>query len=562
MDKIPLRTRFIILFAGMIAGALILYVIWSNYSQQKQAEYEMREKAYVLSKQLESVWEFMSLNQDRINHDSDGKYNFKGLHCSLVGKSIGALFGKKTSYTIRYVNYNPRNKSDSPDAYEGGAIDRFKADSKLTEVYGLTEYKGEQVFRYVVPMKIDRTCLECHGEPAGEIDVLGYPKEGWKVGDLGGALSIIMPTEIYMQSKKRNIIQELAFFSALIVIFVLIIYYATAKLVTKPLYKLTLAAEELKKGNLSTTNVDADEMQAQGEIKVLAVQFSDMIEEMRNVYNNLENKVELRTKDLAEAYEILEDQRAQLEVINSRLQKDNEYKSDFLAIMSHELRTPLTSIVTFAEILGDLSISEDKRLRVVHDIISSSQVLLALINNTLDMARLEAGTASLNLEEVELVDIVNEVEAVIEPIAHKRNLLLITNVADNVPIIDADHDKLRRIIENLLSNALKFSKDGGKIELGVNYNPDTKEIIITVADNGIGIGKGHLNLIFDKFVQGDSSMRRPYNGSGLGLALAREYAELHGGRITVESELDKGSVFTVTIPVCINKEYEDEDTVG
>ena len=557
MDKIRLRTRFIILFAGMMAAALTLFFMWSNYIKQKQAEKEMREKAYVLSQQLDSVWEFMSLNQDVINYDSDGKYNFEGLHCSLVGKSIGMLFGKKTDYVIRYVNYNPRNKMDVADSYEGAAIDRFKKDRTLHEVYGLTEFQGEPMFRYVVPMTINKTCLECHGEPRGELDVLGYPKEGWAVGDLAGVLSIAMPTDIYMLSKKHNIIQEVTFFSILMIVFVLIIYYATAKLVTNPLDKLTHVAEELKKGKLNTTNVNADEIKAQGEIRVLTVQFGDMIEEMRNVYNSLENKVELRTRDLADAYEILEQQRAQLEEINNRLQKDNEYKSEFLAIMSHELRTPLTSIVTFAEFLGDLSVSEEERLRIVNEIISSSQVLLALINNTLDMARLEAGTISLNLEEVDLVDLVNEVEAVVEPIVRKRGLTLKTQVADNVPIIDADHDKLRRIIDNLLSNAVKFSKDNGIIELTVTYDG---KIIITVKDNGIGIGKGHLNLIFDKFVQGDSSTRRPYNGSGLGLALAREYTELHGGWITVESELDKGSTFTVKIPANISKEYEDEDT--
>lgn len=561
LDTIKLRTRFIILFAGVMAFSLFVYFIWSNVTQQKQAENEMREKAYVLSQQLDSVWEFMSINQDLINHDSDGAYNFKGLHCSLVGKSIGALFGEKTGYKIRYVNHNPRNKSDIPDDYESSAIDRFKANRQMTELYGLTEYKGEQVFRYVVPMTIDATCLECHGEPAGELDVLKYPKEGWKIGDLAGVLSIIMPTDICMMSKKHNIIHEVAFFSSLMLMFVLIVYFATTKLVTMPLKKLTSATEELKKGNM-LTKVDVDDIKAQGEIRTLTLHFADMIEELRNVYSDLENKVQLRTHDLAEANNILENQQAQLEEINKRLQKDNEYKSEFLAIMSHELRTPLTSIIAFAELLGDPSMSDAERLRTMTEIINNSRVLLSLINNTLDMARLEAGTMVLNLEQVDLVDIVNEVEAVIQPIANKKRLTFSAVVDDNVPVIDADHEKLHRIIENLLSNAVKFSKEGGMIDLSVSYDSQSRLIIIKVKDNGIGIGRGHLNLIFDKFVQGDSSIRRPYNGSGLGLALSREYAELHGGKILVESELGMGSLFTVIIPANISKEYEDEDITG
>ncbi len=560
MRNFRLRTRFIILFAGIMAASLVLYVVWGNYSQRIQAEREMREKAYVLSQQLDAVWEFMAINQDRINHDKNGEYNFKGLHCSLVGKSIGKLFSIKTDYTIRYVNHNPRNKDDIPDAFESASIDRFKTDRGLKEIFDITTFKDKMSFRYVVPMVIDPSCMECHGEPAGVLDVTGYPKEGWKIGDLAGVLSIVMPIELYRQNSKENLIREAAFFCIAMLVFILITYYATARLVTKPLNKLTSVMARITGGDLNT-GLDPDNIKAEGEIKELTDHFNMMIDELRNVYKDLENKVDLRTKDLAKANDILEAQQKQLEVINKRLLEDNKYKSDFLAIMSHELRTPLTSSVAFTDVLEKISGGTDKERRIINEIKTNNQTLLSLINNILDMARIEAGKAELLLEPVDFVDVINAVEKVIKPLADKKELTLITDVDRTVPLIKGDREKLRRIVENLLSNAVKFTRAGGHVRVWVKFDGATQEITINVEDNGIGIAPEEQSLVFEKFVQGDSSIHRPYSGSGLGLALARELAELHGGRITLESELGKGSIFTVTIPVEIYG-GTDEDYAG
>lgn len=560
MRNFRLRTRFIILFAGIMAASLVLYVVWGNYSQHIQAEREMREKAYVLSQQLDSVWEFMAINQDRINHDKNGEYNFKGLHCSLVGKSIGKLFSIKTDYTIRYVNHNPRNKDDIPDAFESASLDRFKTDRELKEIFDITTFKDKMSFRYVVPMVIDPSCMECHGEPAGVLDVTGYPKEGWKIGDLAGVLSIVMPIELYRQNSKENLIREAAFFCIAMLVFILITYYATARLVTKPLNKLTSVMARITGGDLNT-GLDPDNIKAEGEIKELTDHFNMMIDELRNVYKDLENKVDLRTKDLAKANDILEAQQKQLEVINKRLLEDNKYKSDFLAIMSHELRTPLTSSVAFTDVLEKISGGTERERRIINEIKTNNQTLLSLINNILDMARIEAGKAELLLEPVDFVDVINAVEKVIKPLADKKELTLITDVDRTVPLIKGDREKLRRIVENLLSNAVKFTRAGGHVRVWVKFDDVTQEITINVEDNGIGIAPEEQSLVFEKFVQGDSSIHRPYSGSGLGLALARELAELHGGRITLESELGKGSIFTVTIPVEIYG-GTDEDYAG
>lgn len=559
IDKVRLRTRFIILMVGILAVSLVLNLFWSSYNQKKQAETEMREKAYVLSQQLDAVWEFMAINQDLINYDADGNYNFKGLHCSLVGKSIGKLFGKKTDYVIRYINFNPRNKADSPDEFEGSALNLFFADKEKTEYYDITEYEGKDSFRYLAPMRIDNTCLECHGEPAGELDVLGYPKEGWKIGDLGGAISIVMPIDIYEEITQTNVLQEVAFFFILTLLFILLMYYATARLVTNPLQKFKNNIEKVKEGDL---DIHLEDMDAVGEIKDLADHFGDMTIQLQNLYTNLENKVEQRTEDLARANSILESQRIQLEEVNRRLREDNQYKSDFMAIMSHELRTPLTSIIAFAEVLeGKKSTKTEKELQVVHEIKNNSQVLLDMINNILEMARLEAGRIELLIEPIDLVDVINAVEGTIEPLVEKKNIRFSTMVHRDVPLINGDRERLRQIVANLVGNAIKFTPEGGEVKVWVAYDQEKNEVRINVQDNGIGIRMEDQPFIFEKFVQSDSSVYRQYSGSGLGLALAKELTELHGGWIGVKSELGEGSLFIIGLPAGKGGEL-DEDYAG
>jgi len=558
LDKVRLRTRFIILMVGILAVSLVLNLIWSSNSQQKQAKTQMREKAYVLSQQLDAVWEFISINQNVINYDSDGNYDFKGLHCSLVGKSIGKIFGEKTDYTIRYTNFNPRNKADIPDEFETEGLNLFLENREIKEYYDIVLYQGQEVFRYLSPMTIESSCLECHGEPAGELDVLGYPKEGWKIGDLAGAISIVMPIDIYKENTRVNVIREVTFFFILTLLFILLIYYATATLVTNPLRKFKNNIEKIKEGQLA---INFENIKAVGEIKDLAEHFNDMTVQLNNLYTSLEKKVEQRTEDLARANSILESQRIQLEEANRRLRQDNQYKSDFMAIMSHELRTPLTSIIAFAELLErDKSPKTEKELRVVQEIKNNSQVLLNLINNILDMARLEAGKIELLLEPIDMVDVINAVDSVIQPLADKKNISYSSLVERDVPLLNADREKLRQIVANLVGNAIKFTPEGGEIKVWVAFDKDKDkdEILINVQDNGIGIRKEDQPYIFGKFVQSDSSIYRQYNGSGLGLALAKEFAELHGGWIKVASEIEKGSLFTVGIPAGQGRDLSED----
>lgn len=545
MKKMKLRGKTSVVLIVLLVVAVALNVAWSDYTQREQAEAEMLEKARILTYEMDAVWEFMDMNQARIDTDSDGTYNFKGLYCAIAGKSIAKILERDTNYIIRYTNLEPRKKASMSDAYESAAIESFLANS-ATESYGIDTYEDQEVFRYVAPIYLEESCLDCHGDPAGELDVTGYPKEGMKVGDLIGVTSIIMPIDIYMSGIQDNVTRQIGYFSFIVIMVILAVYLLITRLITQPLTQVENAVEQVENGNFE---IDLKEVKGNGEITDLAKKFDYMAEQLRDLYGNLEGQVELRTAQLESANEMLEEQRSQLARVNEELQAENQYKSDFLAIMSHELRTPLTSIIAFTEIWQKANPDRDEdEAESVKEIKENGQLLLQMVNNILEMARVEAGKTDLTVEPFDMMDLIGIVERSIGFLAEQRNISFSTTVHPDVPIITADWEKIRRIVENLASNAIKFTRKGGFVNIEVGYDEPNERLSIAVSDSGIGIKEEDLPLIFERFTQNDKSSYRRYGGSGLGLAVVKELVEMHRGIIEVESTYKEGSTFTVIIP--------------
>ena len=222
-------------------------------------------------------------------------------------------------------------------------------------------------------------------------------------------------------------------------------------------------------------------------------------------------------------------------------------KSDFLANMSHELRTPLNAIIGFAEILRDELVGtiNDEQKECVNDIRMSGQHLLEMINDILDLSKIEAGKMFLQLEEFAIVDAVEEVNAIIKALALKKNIELTLECQQNVAI-HADRVKVKQIFYNLLSNAVKFTPEGGEVTTQLAVSPT--DLQVKVIDTGIGIAEEDRMKLFAPFTQIDTSKSRRYGGTGLGLALTQRLIELHGGQIHVTSEEGKGSTFSFNIP--------------
>ncbi|MCG9128954.1 PAS domain S-box protein [Candidatus Poribacteria bacterium] len=223
-------------------------------------------------------------------------------------------------------------------------------------------------------------------------------------------------------------------------------------------------------------------------------------------------------------------------------------KSDFLANMSHELRTPLNAIIGFAEILRDELVGpvNEEQKECINDIRVSGQHLLEMINDILDLSKIEAGKMSLQLEEFHILDAVEEVNAIINALAMKKNIELSLACPEN-GTIEADRIKVKQIFYNLLSNAVKFTPDNGKVT--TNLKVTTSDLYVMVTDTGIGISEEDQMKLFAPFTQIDTSKSRRYGGTGLGLALTQRLIELHQGEISVTSEEGKGSTFSFSIPI-------------
>jgi signal transduction histidine kinase len=224
----------------------------------------------------------------------------------------------------------------------------------------------------------------------------------------------------------------------------------------------------------------------------------------------------------------------------------SRHKSEFLANMSHELRTPLNAVIGFSEVLegrlfGDLN---DKQAEYVADIHTSGRHLLTLINDILDLSKIEAGRMDLQLTSVVLADVAQNSVALLRERAMRQGITVALDVDPSVGVVDADERMVKQVLFNLITNALKFTPEGGRVVIAARGSED--EAQITVRDDGVGIAAPDLDRIFEEFQQvGTAHLQE---GTGLGLAISRRFVELHGGSLRVESELGRGSTFTVTLP--------------
>jgi len=296
-------------------------------------------------------------------------------------------------------------------------------------------------------------------------------------------------------------------------------------------------------------------------------------EELRVINEELEEKtksLEIQKKDVLDKNMELEVARANIEQKAKELEISSKYKSEFLANMSHELRTPLNSLLILSRDLADNTKEnlEEEQVESAEIIYKSGNDLLVLINEILDLSKIESGKMSLNLENIDLQDIGSNMNMQFRHVAEEKGLQFKVNIHEDAPqSILTDQQRMEQVLKNLLSNAMKFTHHGGITidfknpdeTLKINREDLKKEssLAISITDTGIGIPKDKQLAIFEAFQQVDGSTSRKYGGTGLGLSISRELSKLLGGEIHLTSEVNKGSVFTLIVPVELNSENEE-----
>lgn len=328
-----------------------------------------------------------------------------------------------------------------------------------------------------------------------------------------------------------------------------------------PLGRIVQVIGELEKGNFKArVNLIAND-----ETGVLSQSFDKMAQEiernraeLEDLNRNLEFRVMEKTENLTRAYERLQLSNQNIAVANRELEEANRklkeidrLKSDFISVVSHELRTPITSIKAFAElILMKPKMPVEKKTRLINIINNESDRLTRLVGDILDLTKIEAGKLSWNITKVNIDEVIQTSVAGIHSLADNKSITITTTIQRSLPWMYGDKDRLVQVITNILSNAIKFTPQGGKIRIAASFELTPRSrIVVSVSDTGVGIPEQDLDLIFEKFRRSGDVLTNRSEGTGLGLAISRQIIDYHGGTIWATSALGEGSTFTFTLPL-------------
>jgi len=523
MREIKLSHKLMLGMGVVIGFFSLLAFIWNvaetRYSYQK----ELLEKARVITSGLVATRRVIAENQDRINYDSRGHFEFKHLNPAAVGRQVAKYFNQSTGYRLKQTRLKYRNSENAPDPVEKEMLKELAANPKKQELYRNIERDGHRYFYYMKPLYMEEPCLDCHGEPMGARDIAGYPKEGYKLGDFAGAISLVVPADNLQIEFERKLKGNFLLFLAFLGTIGLFSYTVIKNTIEEPLKEIVAMTGEVATGNFKTKVIETNSR----EIKELSENFHQMAQKLKELYHNLEEKVKERTLELART--------------NEELARANAFKSEIIAMVSHELKTPLTSILAFGEILlADSSNLLPWQKEYLEDIMESGQELLKQIETLLTMAKIEAGKITVTYSPVNLQQFLEQCFKFYKNKARSRrvSLKIKTNITG---ILITDEHKLKLILGNIIGNAIKFTPPGGKISVGLRKI--FGRLYIYVKDSGPGIAPEDLPNIFNKFWRKDQKV----DGTGLGLTLAKDLCELLGYEIKVKSKLGRGSSFYIVI---------------
>ena len=454
---------------------------------------------------------------------------------------------ERTAYTqldaavLDYFLGRPPPSVDDPSPAAGGP-------PRSGQEYREFRTADNSEYHYYQPVRARQSCLICHeykGLTAKQATVAAdTDRQKLAEGDLMAVVKVVMPDSSTQKAINWN--RAILLATAIMTVFLAMLaaYAIVRYVIVKPLDHLREVSDEVRRGNV----------QARAEIHT-----ADEFEELGVAFNRMLRGLVDSQEELRKANDTLDEKVDELARANMHLYDMNRLKSDFLATMSHELRTPLNSIIGFSDVLGSIQSLDDKQKRYVSNIRTSGRMLLDMINDILDLAKIEAGKMDVRPSSFRLESVVSAQCDMVRPLAERKRIELTYDIGAGLDAVVQDQPKVQQILANLLSNAVKFTPEGGRINiraaLDTAASVEEPRIRLEVIDTGVGIAEEDQQTIFEKFRQGrtfqvgDDAMTREYSGTGLGLSIVRELCRLLGGDIDLESQLGRGSTFIVYLPL-------------
>ncbi|MCU0704225.1 MAG: ATP-binding protein [Fimbriiglobus sp.] len=400
---------------------------------------------------------------------------------------------------------------------------------------------GQSVAVYYARVRAEAACVDCHrqadrlagflgGGPPAIARAATLARPDLQEGDTLGVVRVRMSSAAIDEGIDTNRAWLIAFAVGTTILILAGTYLIIRYVVVKPVKVLKGTADAIAAGDLGVRS----DLHTGDEFEDLSRAFNRMLanlirtqEHNRGLIGELDGKVD------------------ELARINLELHRTNAVKTEFLSTVSHELRTPLNSIIGFSETLLAADNLTEKQHRWVANIHDNGKRLLALINDVLDLAKVESGRMRARAGVVAVSPLCEELGSLFRQQAEKKEIELVVQVPPDTPDVRQDGNKLRQIVTNLLSNAVKFTPEGGRVTLRAAV--ENEQLVIQVADTGVGIAPEHQEMVFQKFRQTSGSLTREQGGSGLGLSIVRELARLLGGDVELKSNLGRGSTFTVRV---------------
>lgn len=426
-------------------------------------------------------------------------------------------------YQFRLYKAHSNKREHQPDPDDQEWVKKLRDNIDQPEQYRTDGGK----FYYYAAIRMTDRCLACHPTKKEQPEVGASLKPDMYYG------TVRIELESKAIEEGVNLSRAILISNALVTSLLVMAgsYLIVRYVVVKPVKHLKEVSDAIANGYF---NVRSE------------IQTGDEFEDLSFAFNRMIRNLLTKQEELNENKQVLDRKVDQLAQANLALFESNKLKGEFLATMSHELRTPLHSILGFSDLLNQSDNLSDKQKRWSTNIRGSGANLLALINDILELAKVEAGKMEVKPIEFPLTELVDQAAAAMRPLAEKKKIDLLAQSPDDAPTVRQDEGKLQQILSNLLSNAVKFTPEGGNVM--VQGSIDGDDLVLTVSDNGVGIAATERDAVFDKFRQGANPLTREHEGTGLGLSIVRELSKLLGGDVTLESEPGLGSTFTVRVP--------------